>query len=111
MNNIYFIIIAITAIIYVINVVRKGRFSIEESIFWVFGSLIVLILSIFPKIIDKVALFIGIEYPPSLFFVLCILFLLFINFRHSRKIAIQEKKIIELAQSIALINEKVVIKK
>lgn len=105
MNNIYFIIIAITAIIYVINVVRKGRFSIEESIFWVFGSLIVLILSIFPKIIDKVALLIGIEYPPSLFFVLCILFLLFINFRNSQKIAVQEKKIIELAQQMALIKK------
>lgn len=105
MNNIYFIIIAITAIIYVINVVRKGRFSIEESIFWVFGSLIVLILAIFPKIIDKVALLIGIEYPPSLFFVLCILFLLFINFRNSQKIAVQEKKIIELAQQMALIKK------
>lgn len=106
MNNIYFIIIALIAIIYVINIVKRGNFSIEESIFWVFGSIVVLILAIFPKIIDKIAVFIGIDYPPSLFFVLCILFLLFINFRNSRKIAIQQGKIIELAQQIALLKNK-----
>ena len=62
-----------------------------------------LFLSIFPKSIDFVAKKIGVSYPPSLLFVLAIVFLLFINFRNSKRIAEQQLKIIELAQNIAVL--------
>lgn len=105
MKRIYFVIVAIIAIIYVIAEVRKGKFSIKESIYWFFASLIMLILAIFPYLLDNLARFLGIGYSPSLLFTICIIFLLFINFRNSRKIAEQEKKIIELGQNIALLKE------
>jgi hypothetical protein len=35
MKNIYFVIIALIVLFYVINSVKKGRFSIKESMFWV----------------------------------------------------------------------------
>lgn len=111
MRKIYFIIVAIAAIIYVVNQVRKSKFSIKESIYWFLASILILILAIFPTILDDLAGFIGIGYPPSLFFVMCILFLLFINFRSSRKIAEQQEKIIELAQRIAILDEKIKDKK
>lgn len=106
MRKIYFIIVAILAIVYVITQVRKSKFSIKESIYWFIASIIILVLAIWPTILDNLAKFIGIGYPPSLFFVMCILFLLFINFRSSRKIAEQQEKIIELAQRMAILEQK-----
>lgn len=105
MKRIYFVIVAVIAIVYVITEVRKGKFSIKESIYWFLASLIMLILAIFPTLLDNLAAFLGIGYSPSLLFTICIIFLLFINFRSSRKIAEQEEKIIELAQDIALLKE------
>jgi len=105
MKRIYFVIVAVIAIVYVITEVRKGKFSIKESIYWFIASLIMLILAIFPNLLDSLATFLGIGYSPSLLFTICIIFLLFINFRSSRKIAEQEEKIIELAQDIALLKE------
>lgn len=105
MKRIYFVIVAVIAIVYVITEVRKGKFSIKESIYWFLASLIMLILAIFPTLLDSLAAFLGIGYSPSLLFTICIIFLLFINFRSSRKIAEQEEKIIELAQDIALLKE------
>ena len=107
MKNIYFIILSIIAIIYVISVIRNKKFSIKESFYWTIASLCMLILSIFPYMIDKIAKFLNIAYPPSLLFVLCILFLTFINFRNSQKISSQQEKIIELAQELAIVKEKV----
>ena len=78
------------SIVYVITEVRKGKFSIKESIYWFLASLIMLILAIFPTLLDNLAAFLGIGYSPSLLFTICIIFLLFINFRSSRKIAEQE---------------------
>lgn len=107
MKNIYFIILAILVIVYVIHEVRKKKFSIKESFWWVVASFVMLILSIFPYSIDKLAQFLNIDYPPSLLFVLCIVFLLFINFRNSKRIAEHQEKVIELAQHISLLEDKV----
>ena len=107
MKNIYFIILSLLALFYVVHEVRKKKFSIKESFWWVIAALIMLILSIFPYSIDKVAGFLNIDYPPSLLFVLCIIFLLFINFKNSKKIAEHQEKIIELAQRLALSEDKI----
>lgn len=107
MNNLYFILLAITVIIYVFNVVRKKQFSIKESFWWIVASLVMLILAIFPYSIDRIASYLSISYPPSLLFVLCIIFLLFILFRNSRKIFDLQLKVIELGQELAVLKEKV----
>lgn len=103
MKKIYFVILTILIGIYILNDVRKKRFSIKESIYWVFGVIIMLILSIFPQCIDNVALYLGVTYPPSLLFVICIVFLILMNFRNAKKISILQIEIIELEQNMTII--------
>lgn len=103
MNKIYFIIIALICMIYIISEVRKKKFSIKESFWWFVASVLMLLLAIFPYSINWLAKIFGVDYPPSLFFVFCIIFLTFINFRNSKKIAEQQDKIIELAQQVSII--------
>lgn len=107
MKNIYFIIISIVCMIYVVFEVRKKKFSIKESFWWMIASLIMLILSIFPHSIDYIAKKIGVSYPPSLLFVFCIIFLIFMIFRNSKRISNQQEKIVELAQNLAILKEQV----
>lgn len=107
MKNIYFVILALLAFAYIVTEVRKKKFSVKESFWWVMAALLILVLSIFPYSIDIVAKFFDIAYPPSLFFVVCILFLLFINFRNSKRIAEHQEKIIELAQHVAILENTV----
>ena len=91
--------------IYIISEVRKKKFSIKESFWWFAASIVMLFLSIFPYSINWLAKIFGVEYPPSLFFVFCIIFLTFINFINSKKIAEQQEKIIELAQQVSILKE------
>lgn len=106
MKNIYFIIVSLIVVLYIVTEVRKKRFSIKESFWWVIASIAMLILSIFPYSIDRIAILLNIVYPPSLLFLICIVFLVFMNFRNSKKIAEQQEKITELAQQIAIIKER-----
>lgn len=107
MNNLYFIILAILVIIYVFNIVRKSKFSIKESFWWVMASLLMFLLALFPYSIDKFANYLNIAYPPSLLFVICIIFLLFILFRNSMKIFELQTRVIEMGQELAILKEKV----
>ena len=108
MNNIYFIILSVLVIVYVVNIVRKKKFSIKESFWWIVASIVMLILSIFPYSIDWIAKKIGVAYPPTLLFVACIIFLLFINFRDSKRISELQMKVVELGQELAIIKERVI---
>ena len=103
MNNIIFIIISVISLLYVSNSVRKKELSIMESFWWFFGSIVMVLLAIFPYSIDNIATWLKIDYPPSLLFVLCIIFLLFQNFRSSKKISDLQMKVVELAQELAIV--------
>lgn len=105
--NYFFIAIAIIFIIYIFTVIKKKEFSVEESIFWVFGVIVTLVLAIFPKLIDKIATLLHIAYPPSMLFLLAIVFLLFINFRNTKKMEKQKEKIVELAQRLSILEYEV----
>ena len=74
--NYFFIILAIVFIVYILRMIKMKNFSIKESIFWVAGTFGILVFSIFPKLLDKIAVKLNIEYPPSLLFLVGIFFLL-----------------------------------
>lgn len=107
MNRLYFIIIALLPMIYIIHEVRKKRFSIKESFWWMVASVLMLILACFPYCINWIAAKAGVVYPPSLLFVLCIIFLILMNFRNSKRISEQQMKIIELAQKLSIIESEI----
>lgn len=101
--NYFFIILAIIFIIYIFRMIKRKDFSIKESIFWMIGTFGILLLAIFPKLLDKFAFALNINYPPSLLFLVAIFFLLFINFRNTQKLSKQNEKIIELAQKCSIL--------
>ena len=105
--NIFFIILAISLFIYMLYLTIENKIDIYESFFGVCGALIGVILSIFPKSIDKISHFLGVNYPPTLFLLLCILFLFVINFRITKNLAKEKEKVMFLAQEIAILKEKI----
>lgn len=106
MNRLYFIIIALLPMIYIIHEVRKKRFSIKESFWWMMASTAMLFLAIFPYSINWISKKFGVAYPPSLFFVFCIIFLVLMIFRNSKRISEQQIKITELAQELTILKSK-----
>lgn len=105
MNNIVFILISVSVMLFIILSVKKSTLSIKESFYWFVGTIFMLILSIFPNIIDWLAQIIGVSYPPSLLFIICIVFLVLMIFRCSKKISDQNEKIRYLIQEVSILKE------
>lgn len=105
MKNIYFIILSTIIILYMLYSIRKNTLSIKTSFVWVVLSLIMLLLSIFPKSIDYVAVKLGITYPPTLLLTLCIVLLLVQNFNSSKKIYDLQEKLNYLEQETTLLRD------
>ena len=90
-----------------LNLIRRSHFSIERSFLWVFVGAIILLITIFPGMIDEFSQWVGVYYPPSVLFLCSILFLLFIIFRQEQLMTDLSEKIKLLAQSNALLETKV----
>ena len=102
MKNIYFIILSVLVIIYIFYSIRRDKLSIKTSFGWFIISIIMLLLSIFPKSIDWVAVKLGVAYPPTLLLTLCIVLLLIQNFNSSKKIYDLQEKLNYLEQDITI---------
>lgn len=107
MKNLYFIITSILVLLYVVIIVKKKKLSIKASFWWIIGAILMLLLSIFPYSIDWFAKILNIEYPPSLLFLICIIFLISIIFRLTKQISEMETKIVDLGQELAVLKDKV----
>ncbi|MCX8075003.1 MAG: DUF2304 domain-containing protein [Clostridia bacterium] len=105
--NIFFAILGVLLAIYILANVKNNKFDIVESLIWLTGTAAIFILGLFPNIIRYISNLVGIEYAPSLFFLACIIFILLINFRTSKKILSHQEKIILLSQEVAILKEKI----
>ena len=103
MKNMYFITLSIIVIVYILHSIRKNKLSVKNSFGWFFLCIVMLILSIFPKSLDWLAISIGISYPPALFLTLCVVVLLVIDFSYSKKIEDLHKKVVDLAQELSIV--------
>lgn len=101
-RSIIFIIFGFILTFYIFSKIKKKILSEVESLLWVFASIIIILLSIFPGILDRIAIAIGIKYPPALLFLLGILILFFLTIRQEEKISVLNERIKRLAQYNAL---------
>ena len=106
-NYLYFSVIGILFVVYVFKKVKRNEFSEERSIFWIVGGITMLCLSLFPVIFIKLSSLLGIFYPPSLLFLLSIVFVVFVSFRQDQEISQLSERVNELAQRNALLEQEV----
>lgn len=83
----------------------KRTLNVRNSFLWIGGSLIVLLLSAMPGLLQLLADATGVDYPPALLFLISILVILLIILRQSIHISILESQVRELTQYVAIHNQ------
>ena len=88
--------------IYFLVQIRRSKIRIEDAIFWLLFSLGIIVLSIFPVILDYFAGLLGVLSPVN-FLYLVVLFLLLVRvFRLTLRVSMLDCKLNQLGQNEAL---------
>ncbi len=103
----FFLVLAFLLFYYIFRSIKKNKLSLDESILWVIGAVVILIFGCDPDLIIILANWVGIDYAPSLLFLLAIAFLLLLSMRNSMFISELKEKNKELIQNNALLDERV----
>lgn len=100
------IIVSVATTILIMRRIRQSKLQIEDSIFWIGFSFILILFSIFPQIPAILARMAG-TYTTANFIFLAVIFLLIVKMFHmSIKMSQLETRVRELVQEMALLENR-----
>lgn len=96
------IIVSVLCAVFIVSNIRKARVKIEDSVFWVCFSVLLIILSIFPGIVIWGSEVTGVQSPANFIFLVIIFLLIIKLFGQTVRISKLESKLQTLAQTVAI---------
>src|SRR3990170_4265624 len=97
------IIFSLGIFVGIVDLIRRGMLKEQYAILWLISSIVLLILSVWRQLLDKIAYVLGVAYAPSLLFLVAFVFLLLIVLHFSVIISNISEKNKRLSQEIALL--------
>ena len=96
------IFVSIISFLYIITSIRKSKVKLDYTFFWIGFSLILVLISVFPKIADFGAKLTGISSPVTFILVVIIFLLLYKVFTLTLQMSKLQERIEKLTQNLAL---------
>lgn len=108
-NTLRIVLIVISALvfIYTIRKIRKSQLNIDDSVYWIGFSVILLVMSIFPVIPTFFSELLGIASPVNFVYLLIIALIMFKLFKLAIELSITKRRLNHLIQRIAILNHDV----
>lgn len=101
------IVISVLVAIYTIRRIRKSHLNIDDSVYWIAFSVILLVMSIFPQIAAFFAHLIGIDSTVNFVFLFVIALVFIKLFQLAVDLSITKHRLNHLIQRIAILNHDV----
>lgn len=96
------IVVSVLTTWLILRKIRMSKMRIEDSIFWIGFSLMLIVFSVFPEIVYWMSALSGTQTPVNFIFLFIIFVLILRMFRLTVKISQLETKVRDLAQRIAI---------
>lgn len=97
--------IILCAVIFIFSIFRlltRRKINEKNTLYWLGGLLLILLIAVLPGTLDKAAVLLGIDYPPALLFLLTNLILLYLVLKQAAQISELDDKVRELGQLVSL---------
>jgi len=101
------LIISVLMLIFVIYEVRKNKMNIHYSVIWIIWGSFLIILSLFPSLLNTIASILSITAPVNAVFLIMIFLLYCLTFYIYLKISKHNEEIITLNYEIASLKKRI----
>lgn len=101
-------IVGLSGVFLIFMAVRSvviGQLSEKQSYFWIFSGLGIILFGLFPNLSTWIARLFGVEYTPSIIFMISIVIAIYGIFNCFQAIANLNKRVQELAMQVSLLNQ------
>lgn len=105
--HVFSVVVAVLVLAFVIQLLRLGKLKERHAIWWILGSLLAVVFTIFPEALTSVSKFFGFGIPANFAFFSSIVILLIVAAQLTSEIVSLEEKTRILAEKIALLENKI----
>ena len=102
MLRVILIIASVINCVWILQQIRRAKVKIEDSVFWLLFSGVLIFISVFPKVVEWGTKITGVQSPVNFVFLAIIFILILKIFRMTVRISQLENKIQTFAQRYAL---------
>lgn len=99
------ILVSFLVVMFVLRKVRKTQLNIDDAIYWIIASFLLLVLSIFPQLAIWASELLGIESAANFVFLFMIFVILVKLFNMAIDLSILKQRLNRLIEKQALIND------
>lgn len=100
-------VLVVAADLFILRQIRHKRMSLNYSLLWLSISLLLLIMILFPGLIDRLADLVGITLPINMLFLGFSVFAMMMLFSITGIVSVEHAKTRRLAQQLALLEKRV----
>lgn len=100
--NIFFLLIVVVMEVLVLAQVRNQKMKEKYAALWLIVGIIMIVLALFPKLLDSLSRLVGIETPVNLLFLLAIIMLMGISLHLTLAISKITDDMRTLAEEVAI---------
>lgn len=107
MGNIAAFLLALAIVGLVVEMLRRKKLREKYAVLWLIVGVLTLVLAAFPRMLNVVAEFVGVQLPSNLLFAMSILMLLGVCLHLSWEISVVEDETRTLAEEVAILRVQV----
>lgn len=107
MGNIAAFLLALAIVALVVELVRRKKLREKYAALWLIVGVATLVLAAFPRLLNIVAEYVGVQIPSNLLFAMSILMLLGVCLHLSWEISVVEDETRTLAEEVAILRAQV----
>lgn len=101
------VIVSFLIVILVLKKIRKKQLHIDDALYWMVSSFLLLIVSIFPQLAFWASAILQIKDPTNFVFLFVIFIVLVKLFKIAIDLSVQKQRLNRLVQNLALANEEI----
>jgi len=107
LGNIAAFLLSLAIVALVIEMLRRKKLREKYAVLWLVVGVATLVLAAFPRLLNIVAEFVGVQLPSNLLFMMSILMLLGVCLHLSWEISVVEDETRTLAEEVAILRSQV----
>ena len=96
------LVVLVILLVFFINMLRKHKLDLKYCLIWIFSLFGIAAVCVFPPLLDKITLFLGIELPINALFLICIAFLTCVCISLTVVVSRLSDRLRQLTQNIAI---------
>lgn len=105
--RIFIVVLDVLGLLYILQLVRKNKLDLKYALSWFVVSIFVLLMALFPSLMEKLAEFLGIASPVNMIFFLGFIFSLAIILILTVALSINAGSVKRLNQKIAMLDKRI----